>query len=61
MLVSYLTKHNARVTRNVSTNLIWATLVLALSVFTFGFETAVISSTQAMTRELEDHYRELST
>ncbi|KAI9155696.1 putative glucose transporter rco-3 [Paramyrothecium foliicola] len=49
MVLAYLTKHNSKVTENVSTNLVWSTFVLALSVFTYGFETSIISSTQAMT------------
>ncbi|KAH6693601.1 general substrate transporter [Plectosphaerella plurivora] len=49
MLVSYLTDHNKRVTPNVTRNLILSTFVLGLSVFTYGFETTVISTTQAMT------------
>jgi hypothetical protein len=51
MLVSFLTNHNKRVTQNVTRNLILSTFVLGLSVFTFGFETTVLSTTQAMTRE----------
>lgn len=50
MLVSFLTDHNKRVTQNVTRNLILSTFVLGLSVFTFGFETTVLSTTQAMTR-----------
>ncbi|KAH7374826.1 general substrate transporter [Plectosphaerella cucumerina] len=49
MLVSFLTNHNKRVTQNVTRNLILSTFVLGLSVFTFGFETTVLSTTQAMT------------
>lgn len=51
MLVEYLTDHNKRVTPNVTRNLILSTFVLGLSVFTYGFETTVISTTQAMTRK----------
>lgn len=51
MFVSFLTNHNKRVTQNITRNLILSTFVLGLSVFTFGFETTVLSTTQAMTRK----------
>lgn len=52
MLLPFLQRHNGRITENISSNLVLATLVLGLSVFTYGFETTVLSSTQAMTRTL---------
>lgn len=51
MFSSFLQKHNKQVTQYVTRNLIYSTFVLGLSVFTFGFETTVLSTTQAMTRK----------
>lgn len=61
MLVSYLRDHNKRVTANVTSNLIYSTFVLGLSVFTYGFETTVLSTTQAMTRKCRPNIHPLTT
>ncbi|KAF6799509.1 sugar transporter [Colletotrichum musicola] len=49
MVLKYLRDHhNVQVTKHVTSNLIGAMFVLLFSVFTFGFETAVVATVQAM-------------
>lgn len=50
MVLKYLRDHNVHVTRHVTSNLVGAMFVLLVSVFTFGFETAVVATVQAMNR-----------
>ncbi|KAH7311353.1 general substrate transporter [Stachybotrys elegans] len=48
MLVNFMREHNAHVTKHITRNLLLATIVIGISVFSYGFETAVINTTQAM-------------
>lgn len=48
MLVRYLRDHNVKVTEHITRNLLLATIVMGTSVFSYGFETSVINTTQAM-------------
>ncbi|KAF6800367.1 sugar transporter [Colletotrichum sojae] len=48
MVLKYLRDHNVQVTKHVTSNLIGAMFVLLFSVFTFGFDTAVLATVQAM-------------
>ncbi|TDZ16864.1 putative glucose transporter rco-3 [Colletotrichum orbiculare MAFF 240422] len=49
MTLDYLRKHNFKVTRHITSNLLWVTLVFGMSVFTFGFEGSTLNTIQAMT------------
>ncbi|KAM5375789.1 hypothetical protein ACJZ2D_005845 [Fusarium nematophilum] len=48
---TFLRDHNYHVSKHLTSNLLMAIVVLSTSVFTFGFETAVLATVQAM-----DHF-----
>ncbi|KAH8882258.1 low-affinity glucose transporter HXT1 [Thozetella sp. PMI_491] len=45
---AYLRDHNYKISKNMNTNLLLAMVVLSSSIFTYGFETATLSTVQAM-------------
>ncbi|KAE9567315.1 hypothetical protein CGMCC3_g16504 [Colletotrichum fructicola] len=49
MTLAYLRQHNFKVTRHITSNLLWVTLVFGMSVFTFGYEGSTLNTIQAMT------------
>ncbi|WYZ43122.1 hypothetical protein EsH8_VI_000821 [Colletotrichum jinshuiense] len=48
-MLDYLRTHNVKVTRHITSNLLWVTLVFGMSVFTFGYEGSTLNTIQAMT------------
>ncbi|VUC32433.1 unnamed protein product [Clonostachys rosea] len=48
-MLRFLRDNNRRVTKHITSNLLLATMSMAFSVFTFGFEQAVFDTVQAMT------------
>ncbi|KAM9882665.1 hypothetical protein VD0002_g2037 [Verticillium dahliae] len=47
-MLTFLREHNYNVSKHISSNLLMAIMVLCTSVLTFGFETSILSSIQAM-------------
>ncbi|RTE74410.1 hypothetical protein BHE90_011145 [Fusarium euwallaceae] len=47
---AFLRDHNYHVSKHLTSNLLMSVMVLSTSVFTFGFETAVLSTVQAMSQ-----------
>lgn len=50
-MLDFLRRHNYKVTRHITSNLLMVTLVFGMSVFTFGYEGSTLNTIQAMTRE----------
>ncbi|KXH59216.1 hypothetical protein CSAL01_11772 [Colletotrichum salicis] len=48
-MLDYLRRHNYKVTRHITSNLLMVTLVFGMSVFTFGYEGSTLNTIQAMT------------
>lgn len=48
MLHKFMQEHNAHVTQHITRNLLLAVIVMGTSVFSYGFETSIINTTQAM-------------
>lgn len=51
IMLDFLHRHNYKVTRHITSNLLMVTLVFGMSVFTFGYEASTLNTIQAMTRE----------
>ncbi|OLN87617.1 putative glucose transporter rco-3-like protein 2 [Colletotrichum chlorophyti] len=48
-MLQFFQTHNYKVTRHITSNLLWVTLVFGMSVFTFGYEGSTLNTIQAMT------------
>ncbi|OBR05309.1 Hexose transporter [Colletotrichum higginsianum IMI 349063] len=48
-MLDFLHRHNYKVTRHITSNLLMVTLVFGMSVFTFGYEASTLNTIQAMT------------
>lgn len=57
-MLDFLRRHNYKVTRHITSNLLMVTLVFGMSVFTFGYEGSTLNTIQAMTREYHISIRE---